>query len=110
MAAAKFRFVPDPSGIFAVTHSDEVGKILEQRAQDAVVEIRRLAPRGDDFFDYASGIKANPARVDAMGDLAAEVVVDSPGWHLPEYGTSEVTPTAPIRRGVALANIDFDEF
>ena len=81
-----------------------------QSPQDAAVQIRRLAPTGEDFFDYARNVKTEPARADATGDLAAAVLVDSPGWHLPEYGTSEVTPTAPIRRGVALANIDFDEF
>ena len=110
MATGKgFRFVPDDAGIFEATSSDEVGKILTQRARDAVVEIRKLGPRRrSSFLGWRRGLRALPAR--RVGrQLEATVEVASSGWHIPEYGTSTVEPTAPIRRGVRLADIEFRE-
>ena len=106
--AKPFRFTPNAEGIFEVSTGQAVAKVLTQRAQDAVREVRKLAPRRRGFFDYRRKVKAIPAKKIGKGYEAA-VVVDSPGWHLPEYGTSSIPPTAPLRRGVRLAGLDFKE-
>lgn len=109
MAGTRFRFEPDSSGIFEVSSGEAVKGILTQRAQDAAKEVRKLGPKKTrSFFNYRKGVKARAARKVGKGYEAA-VEVDSPGWHLPEYGTSSITPTAPIRRGVRLAGLDFKE-
>lgn len=107
--AGGFRFEPDSAGIFEVSSGEAVKGILTQRAQDAAKEVRKLGPKKTrSFFNYRKGVKARAARKVGKGYEAA-VEVDSPGWHLPEYGTSSITPTAPIRRGVRLAGLDFKE-
>lgn len=103
-----FRFVPDTEGIFQAANGQAVAGILTQRAQEAAAEVRKLAPRKRHFFDYRKNVKARPAKRSGRG-YAAAVEVDSPGWHLPEYGTSSIAPTAPLRRGVKLAGLDFRE-
>ena len=107
--ADRFRFEPNSSGIFDVSSGEAVKGILTQRAQDAAKKVRELGPkkRGA-FFNYRRSVKARAAKKVGRGYEAA-VEVDSPGWHLPEYGTSSITPTAPIRRGVRLAGLDFRE-
>lgn len=106
--AAGFRFEPDTAGIFHVANGEAVGPILTQRARDAAREVRRLAPRKRGFFDYRRGVRARAARrVGSTIEAAVEVV--TPGWHLPEYGTTTHPPTAPLRRGVKAAGIDFQE-
>lgn len=109
MAVARFRFEADPAGIFEASSGEAVKGILTQRAEDAAKEVRRLGPkkRGA-FFNYRRGVKARAAKKVGRGYEAA-VEVDSPGWHLPEYGTSTLAPTAPLRRGVKLAGLDFRE-
>lgn len=104
----RFRFEPDPDGIFEASSGEAVKGILTQRAQDARREVMKLAPKRRAFFDYRKHVKARPAKRVGRGFEAA-VEVDSPGWHLPEYGTAEHPATAPIRRGVRLAGIDFKE-
>lgn len=106
--AAGFRFEPDEKGIFTVSSGEAVKGILTQRAQDARAAVMKLAPKKRAFFDYRRHVKARAAR--RVGDhFEAALEVDSPGWHLPEYGTAEHPPTAPIRRGVKLAGLDFRE-
>jgi len=108
MARDSFRFEPDEAGMFEAANGDGVRGILDQRAQDARKEIMKLAPRRRAFFDYRKKIRTVKAR--RVGrTYEAAVVVDSPGWHLPEYGTVEHPATAPIRRGVKLARLDFRE-
>lgn len=104
----RFRFEPDAAGIFEVSSGEAVKGILSQRARDARAEVMKLAPKRRAFFDYRRNVKAIPAKKVGKGYEAA-VVVDSPGWHLPEYGTAEHPATAPIRRGVRLAKLDFEE-
>jgi len=106
--AKGFRFDPNPDGIFEVSTGEGVKGILTQRAQDAQKEIRRLAPSKRSFFDYRKNVRARAARRTPDGFEAA-VEVTSPGWHLPEYGTTTIAPTAPIRRGMKLAKLDFRE-
>jgi len=108
-SARGFRFVPDPDGIFEASSGDAVKGILTQRAQDAAAEIKKLAPKKRAFFDYRRSVKARAAKRTAGKGYEAAVEVTSPGWHLPEYGTSRIQPTAPIRRGVPLAGLDFRE-
>ncbi len=109
MAAAKrFRFEPNEAGMFEAANGEGVRGILNQRADDAVREIRKIAPRKRAFFDYRKKVKVVKAR--RVGrTYEAGVAVTSPGWHLPEYGTALVRATAPIRRGVRLARLDFRE-
>jgi len=104
----KFRFEPDTNGIFAASNGEGVRGILDQRAQDARKQILALAPKKRSFFDYRRNIKTEKARRVGRGYEAA-VFVDSPGWHLPEYGSADTPATAPIRRGVRLAKLDFRE-
>ncbi len=107
--ADRFRFEPDSAGIFEVSSGEAVRGILTQRAQDAAKKVRELGPkkRGA-FFNYRRNVKARAAKKVGRG-YEAGVEVDSPGWHLPEYGTSSIAPTAPLRRGVRLAGLDFKE-
>ncbi len=109
MTTAKgFRFTPDADGIFRATSGPEVAKFLDQRATDAAKEIRKRAPSKRGFMDYRKNVKTTKAR--RVGTtIQAEVYVDSPTWHLPEYGTSRISPSAPIRNGVRAAGIDFKE-
>ena len=104
-----FRFEPDAAGVYEVTNSAEVGALLTQRANDARDQILKLAPRRRwSFYECRRGVKVRRAR--RVGrSIEAEVRVESSGWHLPEYGTAEVRATAPIRNGVRLAGIDFEE-
>lgn len=109
MASARgFRFEPDPDGIFEASSGEAVAGILTQRARDAAAQVRKLAPRKRGFFDYRRSVRARAARRTPTGYQAA-VEVTSPGWHLPEYGTTSIEPTAPIRRGIPLAGLDFRE-
>lgn len=104
-----FRFEPDSEGIFQVSSGEAVRGILTQRAQDAAKQVRQLGPKKKGaFFNYRKNVKARAAKKVGKGYEAA-VEVDSPGWHLPEYGTSSIQPTAPLRRGVKLAGLDFKE-
>lgn len=103
-----FRFEPNAEGIFDAANGEAVRGILDQRAQEARKQILALAPRKRSFFDYRRNIKAVKAKRVGRSYEAA-VVVDSPGWHLPEFGTANLPPTAPIRRGVRLAKLDFRE-
>lgn len=110
MATARpFRFVPDEAGIFEVTSSEEVAPLLTERARAAADEVRKLAPsKRSSFFDYRRRVRARAARRTPRG-MEAAVEVDSPGWHLPEYGTATIPATAPLRRGIPLAGLDFRE-
>lgn len=108
MTTKGFRFTPNERGIHEVTNGPEVGKLLTQYATDAARNIRRLAPSRRSFMDYRKNIRVTRAR--KVGTtIRAEVVVDSPTWHLPEYGTSRMSPTAPIRNGVRATGIKFEE-
>lgn len=104
-----FVFIPDQRGIYQVTTGPEIADLLNERAREAATEIRKRAPRrGKSFMGYRRKIKTTRAR--RVGNtIQAEVYVDSPVWHLPEYGTSEITPTAPIRNGVRATGIKFEE-
>lgn len=102
-----FEFVRDEGGIADVTTSDEVGELLTDVAEEAADMVRRYGPKGDDFFDYDQSVRAVPATGGGK-DIEAGVAVDSPGWHLPEYGTARYPPRAPLRKGVA-AVVDFKE-
>lgn len=107
-AAKRFRFEPNEAGIFEAANGEAVRGILTQRAQDAAREVRRLAPKKRGFFDYRRSVKARAAKRVGRG-MQAAVEVTSPGWHLPEFGTAEHRATAPLRRGIRLAGLKFEE-
>lgn len=101
-----FRFDPDEDGIVDVATSDDVADFLTDLAETAAGRVRQMGPKGDDFFNYGDHVEHVPA---SRGrDMEAGVVVDSPGWHLPEYGTARISPRAPLRKGVASV-VDFKE-
>lgn len=105
--AGGFRFHPDEVGIVRVAAGESVADVLTAAAQAGAAEVVKLGPRHRrSFFDWKAGVKAIPATRGADGKFAAAVVVDSPGWHLLEFGTSTVSATAPLRRGVLLAGIE----
>lgn len=108
MADKGFRFTPNEDGIHEVSTGAEVGKLLTQYARDAARNIKRLAPTKRGFMDYRKNVKAIAARRGPDG-FEAQVVVDTPVWHLPEYGTAEHRATAPIRKGVKETGIQFEE-
>jgi len=107
--ADRFRFEPNAAGIFEVSSGEAVRGVLTQRAEDAAKKVRELGPKKRwSFIGYRRSVRARAAR--RVGDgYEAAVEVGSPVWHLPEYGTSKIPPTAPIRRGVRLAGLDFKE-
>lgn len=102
-----FRFVPDEAGIKEVSTGDGVADFLTDVAGEAAARVRARGPKGDDFFDYGSSVKAVPA-YDGPDGTEAGVQVGSPGWHLPEYGTARISPRAPLRKGVSEI-VDFKE-
>lgn len=105
-----FRFTPDGAGIFEVANGDEVKGVLMQNAMDVAAAVRRLAPKDpDDFFGIAANVQAKPARRDTDGKMTATVEVDSPGWHLAEFGTANTPARAPIRKGARTVLTDFRE-
>jgi bacteriophage HK97-gp10 putative tail-component len=106
-----WRFDPDPAGIRAVSTGPAVADALTEAATEAAGNVKRLGPkRRTSFFDYAAGVKARPAQRGPTGEYEAGVEVDSPGWHLPEYGAVRVPVSAPLRRGVQMVSgIDFHE-
>lgn len=93
-----FKFTPDRKGIEDVLESPGVGRLLTERASRARERIQRYAPRG--FMGYYKTVRFVPAQKGPDG-LEAAVGVDSPVWHLPEYGTARYPARSPIRRGVA---------
>lgn len=108
MTTKGFRFEPNEKGIHLAASTREVAGILTQYARDAARNIRRRAPKGRQFMDYRKSIRVEPARPGAP-KIEAAVLVDSPTWHLPEYGTALLKPTAPIRNGVRDTRIRFEE-
>jgi len=103
-----FRFTPDDQGIYEVANGAGVRGILTERAQVAAKEVRRLSPKKRHFFSYTKSVKAVPAKKVGKGYESA-VEVDSPGWHLVEYGSRYSTATAPLRRGVRNSGLRFEE-
>ena len=105
-SAKKWRYEPDVDGIYRVATGKGVAKILTQRAGDAAREVKKLGPkkRGA-FFNYKKSVRARPARQTTEG-FEAGVEVNTPGWHLPEFGTANYRATAPLRRGVELAGLE----
>lgn len=104
MTAKAFRVEADEAGIKDLMNGPGVGEILTGAAQTAAEKIKRRAPFGRAFFDYFRSVRWVAAKPGPDG-MEAAVGVDSPGWHLPEYGTANYPATAPIRRGVEEAGI-----
>lgn len=106
--ADRFRFEPDAAGIFEVSSGEAVKGILTQRFQDAAKKVRELAEEARRLLQLPEE-RQGPSSEEGRPRLRGRRRSGLPGWHLPEYGTSSITPTAPIRRGVRLAGLDFRE-
>lgn len=104
----RFRFEPNEKGIHEATSTAEVAGILTQYARDMARFVRRRAPKGRQFMSYRKRIRVVPARAGAP-KLEARMVVDAETWHLPEYGTALLQPTAPIRNAARETRIRFEE-
>lgn len=101
------KFTPNRRGIEDVLRSAGVAELLTDTAEQVAEEIRATAPRG--FMDYRESVTVEPARPGAFGDLEAAAVVDSPGWHLPEYGSVNNAPRATIRNAARAVLDTFEE-
>jgi len=105
-----FRFDPDELGIERVLNGPEMAGFLTDAASDVAGRVTKYAPaKRRDFFDYRSKVKAVPARLTSDG-LEAGVEVDSPGWHLVEFGTIRYPARAPLRRAMQDAGFELDRF
>lgn len=101
------KFTPNKRGIEEALRSGEMAAFLTDTAEAVADEIRSSAPRG--FMDYREGVKVEPARPGAFGDLEAAAVVDSPAWHLVEYGSVNSAPHATIRNAARSVLDHFEE-
>jgi len=105
--ATGFRFKPDTVGIVRVANGEGVKEVLTAAARAGAAEVKKLGPkRRTSFFNWRASVKAIPATMQPDGKMAAAVAVDSPGWHLVEFGTAEHPALAPLRRGIVLAGIE----
>jgi hypothetical protein len=101
-----FKFEPDEAGIKKVLAGPGVGKALTDAAVKMRERIQRYAPRG--FMGYWKSVRYVPAKPGPDG-LEAAAGVDSPVWHLPEYGTASYPARSPIRRAARDVLDDFQE-
>ena len=101
-----FKFEPDRKGIEDALESPGVGRLLTSTASSVRDRIQRFAPRG--FMGYYKSVRFVPAKKGTDG-LEAAAGVDSPVWHLPEYGTANYPARSPIRRAVAEVVDRFEE-
>lgn len=108
MTSRGFRFDVDTKGIEDVLESPGVAKHLTAAARAVADKIERFAPRRRAFMDYRRSIRAIPASQGSDG-LEAAAGVDSPTWHLPEYGTARYPARSPIRRAAAEVVDRFEE-
>jgi hypothetical protein len=105
-----FRFDPDELGIARVLNGPEMAGFLTGAARDVAGRVDRYAPsKRRDFYDYRSNVRAVPASLTADG-LEAAVEVDSPGWHLVEFGSLHYPARAPLRRAMQDAGFELDRF
>lgn len=101
-----FTFKRNDRGIEEVLEGPGVAAHLDELAERVAAEIRSNAPDG--FMDYADGIDTEPAHRGLSG-LEAGVVVSSPGWHLPEYGSVHTAPRAIIANAARSVLDQFEE-
>lgn len=105
-SAGGFKFERDDAGIRKVLEGPGVAKHLTDAAVQVRERIQRYAPRG--FMGYWRSVRYVPAKAGPDG-LEAAAGVDSPVWHLPEYGTANYPARAPIRKGARDVLADFKE-
>lgn len=105
-AGSSFKFEPDRKGIEKVLEGPGVAKALTDAAVQVRERIQRYAPRG--FMGYWRSVRYVPAKPGPDG-LEAAAGVDSPVWHLPEYGTASYPARSPIRKGARNVLADFKE-
>lgn len=100
------RFERNDAGIKDVLGGAGVRQHIDTVTRQIADAARRLAPSG--FMEYRDTIEAIPAKDTPEGPVGY-VGSSSPVWHLPEYGTARVAPSAPIRNAVAQVGIKFEE-
>jgi hypothetical protein len=105
-SSSQFRFERDDRGIADVLEGPGVAKALTAAAARVRERIQRWAPRG--FMGYWRSVRYVPAQPGPDG-LEAWAGVDSPVWHLPEYGTANYPARAPIRKAAREVLSDFEE-
>jgi len=79
-----------------VSSEAEMRRFLGRVADDAAAEVERRAPR----WIKRAGARIQGEVVTSSSGLEAEVQVDSPFWHLPEFGSVNNAPTPYLRPGV----------
>lgn len=105
-----FRFDPDEAGIERVMTGPAMAAFLTDKAKDVKGRVLNYAPSAKrDFYDYRSNVRYVPATLTAEG-LESRVEVDSPGWHLVEFGTMRYPARAPLRRAMQEAGFELDRF
>lgn len=106
MTAPGFKFERDKPGIEKVLEGPGVARALNDAATQMRARIQRYAPKG--FMGYWRSARYVPAQRGPEG-LEAAAGVDSPVWHLPEYGTASYPARAPIRKAAREVLADFKE-
>lgn len=106
-----FSFKEDEAGIEDVLASRGVAKFIDKASGAIAGAIKTRGPkRRSSFFGYREKIEVMPAVRTRREGLVGAVIIASPGWHLPEYGTARISATAPIRRGARdVAGVEFEE-
>lgn len=104
--SSPFRFTRDEAGIRDVLEGPGVATALNDAAGKMRERIQRYAPKG--FMGYWKSVRYVPAKPGPDG-LEAAAGVDSPVWHLPEYGTANYPARAPIRKAAREVLSDFKE-
>ncbi len=108
---SSFTFTPDREGIQRSLEQPGMAKFINQASGAISRAIKTRGPkRRSSFFRYRQGVFVMPAKLTRDEGMVGAVGVDSPGWHLPEYGTRTVSAIAPIRRGARdVAGVRFRE-
>lgn len=80
-----------------LAHSAAMGRAMGNIAKDAAREVTQRAPSG-----FRGGAKITADSEVGVGPDGAEgrVVIDSPFWHIPEFGTQNNPPEPYARPGV----------
>lgn len=87
-------FTPNPAGIAALARAPQMNRYLGAVADGAAAAVSSAAP---------SIVRHQGARIyGAAQGGTGRVVVDSPFWHLPEYGATRY-PMAPFIRPTVAA-------
>lgn len=93
------KITPNPTFLAELKKTAQWRQFTMAAAQRAATIGREHA--SDGFMGPASQLQAR------MGPDGGQIVHDSPGWHLEEFGTPHTLPRAPLRKGVEGAGMKF---